>query len=148
MRPVCCPNEIPGTDNREAVADLITGSFLEPCTWCVIELTSGVISVCLPTFWPLLMHASKTYTKYMPSRFTSKLKSKSMSDAGPARALVTIGGSPNWANGGKNSVEKSVEVYTLTNEVSHTSKLSTSSSRDDNASETSHGDNSKPEFQV
>lgn len=67
-----------------------------------------------------------------------------MSDAGHVRALVTIGGGP---NGGKNGSEKSADVFALTSETSQISKLSVSS-RDDNFSDTSHGDNSKPEFRV
>lgn len=147
MQPVCFPHQIFLIYKRQRVADFdITGSFLEPCTWCVIELTSGVISVCLPTFWPLLVHASKTYTKYMPSRFSSK--SKLMSNPEPNRALVTIGGGmPNWNNGCKNSIEKSGDVLALTSEVTQTGKLSTSS-HDDALSDSSHNERSKPEFRV
>lgn len=71
-----------------------------------------------------------------------------MSDAGLPRALVTIGGSPNAPNGAKISAEKSLEVFTLTSKVSQNSKLSTSSSRDDNSLDATRNEHSKPEFRV
>lgn len=80
------------------------GSFLEPCTWCVIEVSAGVISVCLPTFWPLLVQAGK----YVPSRFSTKVSKAS--DVTP-RHIVTIGGGKRFFSG--KSSDKSVDARGL-----------------------------------
>ncbi|KAI3396868.1 hypothetical protein diail_11572 [Diaporthe ilicicola] len=65
-----------------------TWTLLKPCTWCVIEVSSGVISACLPTFGPLLFRAVHALTE------------RNKSSQKPSRDIVTIGGSGRGFGGG------------------------------------------------
>ncbi|KAG8161324.1 hypothetical protein KVR01_009588 [Diaporthe batatas] len=71
-----------------SVSNSCKGTLLKPCTWCVIEVSSGVISACLPTFGPLLFRAVHAITE------------RNKSSQKPSRDIVTIGGSGRGFGGG------------------------------------------------
>jgi hypothetical protein len=65
-----------------------TGTLAVACTWCVIEIASGIISACLPTLRPLVMMVS--------SQFGSTMGRSGKGSSGGGHSgktdLVTIGG--------------------------------------------------------
>jgi hypothetical protein len=65
-----------------------TGTLAIGCTWCVIEIASGIISACLPTLRPLMVLIS--------SQFGSTMGRSGQGASAGARSnnteLVTIGG--------------------------------------------------------
>jgi hypothetical protein len=69
------------------VADT-TGTLAVACTWCVIEIASGISSACLPTLRPLMVLVS--------SQFGSTMGRSGKGSTGGGRSnnteLITIGG--------------------------------------------------------
>lgn len=110
----------------------------------MIELTSGVISVCLPTFWPLIVHVSNAYTKYISARSSSKITNE---DVDLSHDIVTIGGGKIrgvGSPGGSGSDDKDTIVLAI--EETPLSKHSTDS-QDDDSLDRPFG-LSTPEFRV
>ncbi|KAI9831460.1 MAG: hypothetical protein M1819_005059 [Sarea resinae] len=60
----------------------VSWTLAKACTWCVVEVASGIISTCLPTLRPLLRMVS--------TQFSSGVKSKTKTRTGD---LATVGGS-------------------------------------------------------
>ncbi|KAF2196641.1 hypothetical protein GQ43DRAFT_248213 [Delitschia confertaspora ATCC 74209] len=72
-----------------------TWTLATACTWCVVEVASGIIGVCLPTLRPLLKLISNQFNDSRDSRGRS---AKGLTTGSRPTELVTIGGT-----GGKRS---------------------------------------------
>ena len=71
-----------------------TGTLATACTWCVVEVATGIISACLPTMRPLMLLVS--------SQFSSTRNRSGQGSATGGRShkteLVTIGGTGSKRN--------------------------------------------------
>ncbi|KAG9189276.1 hypothetical protein G6011_06144 [Alternaria panax] len=71
-----------------------TGTLATACTWCVVEVASGIISACLPTLRPLMLLVS--------SQFSSTRNRSGKGSATGGRShnteLITIGGTGSKRN--------------------------------------------------
>ena len=89
-----------------------TGTLATACTWCVVEVASGIISACLPTLRPLMLIVSSQFSS------TRNRSGKGASTTGGAGGrshktdLVTIGGTGNKRNQDFRRLKDDYELHT------------------------------------
>jgi hypothetical protein len=84
-----------------------TGTLATACTWCVVEVASGIISACLPTLRPLMLLVS--------SQFGSTLNRSKKDSANERRStnteLITIGGTGSKRNQDFKRLKDDYEIH-------------------------------------
>ncbi|USP77996.1 hypothetical protein yc1106_05270 [Curvularia clavata] len=88
------------------VADT-TGTLATACTWCVVEVASGIISACLPTLRPLMLLISSQFSSTR-NRSENELVTGGRSSK---TQLVTIGGTGTKRNQDFERLEDDFEVH-------------------------------------
>jgi hypothetical protein len=84
-----------------------TGTLATACTWCVVEVASGIISACLPTLRPLMLLVSSQFSS------TQNRSGKGSATGGRSHKteLVTIGGTGNKSNQNFRRLKNDYDVY-------------------------------------
>ena len=88
------------------VADT-TGTLATACTWCVVEVASGIISACLPTLRPLMLLISSQFSS------TRNRSGEELATGGRSSKtqLVTIGGTGTKLNQDFERLKDDFEVH-------------------------------------
>lgn len=88
-----------------------TGTLATACTWCVVEVASGIISACLPTLRPLMLIVSSQFSS---TRNRSGKGASTTGGAGRSHKtdLVTIGGTGNKRNQDFRRLKDDYELHT------------------------------------